>query len=245
MMPTTDISLQTSEVTGIKIANGEMHVHNEKVITVSPREGFMGFLYFLKSIKKPCILLAYNGSRFDVPRIINLATTLGLLKELRLFVKGFCDSLLLFKSILPERQKEKKSFSQNALVTDYLEKGDIMIAHNALNDVMMLNRLIRKLCKETSVVITFSQSVDYILNFRKRLIENKKCKESLLDIHISKSMINKISKTGINRSILEKACESGELDGLHILLGENVSGKPRVTNNKKIIESIFNQLSKR
>ena len=46
-------------------------------------------------------------------------------------------------------------------------------------------------------------------------------------------MKNKIAKAGINQEILNKACETGGMDALSILLRENVEGKPRVTNNKK------------
>ena len=82
-----------------------MYVNGTAVITFSPREAFLSFLYFLKLRKKPCILLAHNGNTFDVPRIFHLAKSLNLMKELMLFVKGVCDSLHLFKSMLTERKQ--------------------------------------------------------------------------------------------------------------------------------------------
>ena len=59
-----DISPKASEVTGIKILNNEMFVHDEKVVTYSARDGFLQFLFFLKRQQKPCILLGHNCLRF-------------------------------------------------------------------------------------------------------------------------------------------------------------------------------------
>ena len=57
-------------------------------------------------------------------------------------------------------------------------------------------------------------------------------------------MKNKIAKAGLHQEILKKACETGGMDALFILLRENVGGKPRVTNNKKIFATIYEQMSK-
>ena len=83
------------------------------MITVSPREAFMSFLYFVKfKIKKPCILMAHNGNTIDVPRILALAKSLNLMKELMSFAKGFCDSLHCFKCILTDRKKTSYPLSK-------------------------------------------------------------------------------------------------------------------------------------
>ena len=243
MMPNRSMSQGAFEVTGIKIIDKEMFVHGEKVTTSSPWDGLMQFLFFLKDQNKPCILLAHNGLRFDIPRILNLATSLRLLDEFKVFVKGFCDSLDLFKFILPERKQKKESFNQSKLCSDYLYKADIKDAHNALNDVLMLQKLVTKLCDDKASIIKFTKDINFISKSKERLAKSKEHKRSLIDIPISKSIKNKISKAGIDKSILEKACETG-LDALTILLWENVGGKRRVTNNKKILRSIFDYLSK-
>lgn len=152
-MPKKLMSEKASEVTGIQIRNDEMYVNGVAVITVSPREAFMSFLYFLKLKKKPCILIAHNGNTFDVPRILDLAKSLNLMKELMLFIKGVCDSLHLFKCILTERKIKKLSFKQTDLANDYLDKNDIMDAHNALNDVLVLQKLVQNICNDKTVII--------------------------------------------------------------------------------------------
>ena len=63
-MPKKDISPNASDVTGIKIINGEMYANDEKVTTFThARGGFLSFLYFLKKLNKPIILLAHNCFR--------------------------------------------------------------------------------------------------------------------------------------------------------------------------------------
>ena len=244
-MPKKLMSEKASEVTGIQIRNDEMYVNGVTVITVSPREAFTSFLYFLKvKIKKPCILMAHNGNTFDAPRILDSAKSLNLMKELLLFTKGVCDSLHLFKCILTERKKSKLSFKQSDLANDYLDKTDIMDAHNALKDLLVLQKLIKKICNDKNVIIKNTKSIEFIFNSKARLQKNKANSKFLSDLKISKVMKGKISKAGINKTILQEAFKAGGLDGLIILLGENVNNKPRVTTNKKIIKSIFDQLNK-
>ena len=89
-MPKKSISEKASKVTRIQIRNDEMYANGVAVITVSPRQALMSFSYFLNlKIKKPCI---HNGNTFDVPRILDLARSLNLMKELILFIKRLCDS---------------------------------------------------------------------------------------------------------------------------------------------------------
>ncbi|KAJ8666657.1 hypothetical protein QAD02_008319 [Eretmocerus hayati] len=240
MPPKAQMTAGAAEVTGIQIFDQRMFVHDQEVSTVSPREGFMQFLFYLKSLKKPVILLAHNNFKFDANRIISLAKSLDLESELKLFVKGFCDSIPLFESILPERKKAKVSFKLEILAKDFLPREDILQAHNALNDVLILQQLIAVLCKEKSRLFEMSQSFHYYENHKEITL---KIKESLESLDISKGMKDKLAKAGIDKSILSKACESGGLKGLTILLAGSVGNKSRVTSTKRIIQKIFDQLS--
>ena len=67
-------------------------------------------------------------------------------------------------------------------------------------------------------------------------------KNSLLSLEISKTIRSKIAKAGIDMISLKEACKTGGYDRLQFLLAEAVNNKPRVTNNKTIIKSIFTQL---
>ncbi|KAJ8678290.1 hypothetical protein QAD02_014077 [Eretmocerus hayati] len=111
IMPTrAKMSDGALQVTGITISGDRMYLNGEEVITSAPREGFMQFLYFLKSMNKPCILVAHNNFKFDSIRMITLVQNSGPTKEFKLFVGGFCDSYPLFQSILVERKESKLSF---------------------------------------------------------------------------------------------------------------------------------------
>lgn len=46
--------------------------------------------------------------RFDAPLILRHMKKFGLLEEFQSIVKGFVDTLLLFRNLLPDRKKEKK-----------------------------------------------------------------------------------------------------------------------------------------
>lgn len=243
MLPVkANFSPKAAEITKLQIQNCEMFYDGKKVETCSPRNGLMKFMYFLRSLDKPCILIAHNGLRFDAPRIIKLAESLQLLKEFKVFVKGFCDSVLVFKSLLPNRCKAKASFKQGDLVSELLEKEDNLDAHNALGDVLMLQKLIIKLGVSSDSIIQKTQSIHYILNAKTRNSKLDSCKQSLSNLSISNFMKRKIANAAIDLSILKEAFKTGDLKGLTILLGENVNGKPRVTNSKAIIKNIYDQI---
>ena len=144
------------------------------------------------------MIILFIFFRFDAPRIIQLAISAGLLKELMLFVKGFVDTLYLFKSLLPERIKNKQKFSQGALVSDYLDQNDIKDAHNALNDVLMLQKLLEKLCKDKSCIYGNVKSTDSIINSKEINEKIKIFKRSLEDLKVFSNMKYKIAKAGIN-----------------------------------------------
>ena len=131
-----------------------------------------------------------------------------------------------------------------ALATDYLDQADITTAHNAANDVVMLQKLLTKLYPDIALIIAHTRSVSFLMDTKKRNDTIKIYKKSLDDLTISASMKSKISKTGIDKSLWKNACDNGGIDGLTILLGENVDGKPRVTKNKKLIQKSSVELRK-
>lgn len=163
---------------------------------------------------------------------------------MQIFIKGFTDSLYIFKSLLPERRKNKQKYSQTELVADYLDAAEILDAHDALNDVLMLQKLINRICKNMTPIIAQTKSFNFITAEKERTEKTKNYKNSLKDLKISNSMKSKISKAGIDINILKKACDTGGIEALTILLGENIEGKPRVTKNKKVINNLFEELSK-
>ncbi|XP_057335065.1 uncharacterized protein LOC130673868 [Microplitis mediator] len=142
ILPTRGIPPSASAVTGLTTNGGKLFLLGIEVETVSAKLATEGLLSFLKSTKQKNILIAHNCIRFDAPLIIRLMKQVDLLTEFRGIVSGFCDTLPLFKSKLPERKSKKLSFKQSALAEEFLEADDLKNAHNAINDVSVLQKLV-------------------------------------------------------------------------------------------------------
>ncbi|XP_044595816.1 uncharacterized protein LOC123272868 [Cotesia glomerata] len=142
ILPTKGIPPSASAVTGHTTKGGKLFLLGIKVETISAKFAADGLLSFLKSTKQRVILTAHNCIRFDAPLIIRLMKQVGLLIEFKNIVSGFCDTLPLFKSKLPERKSEILSFKQSALAEKYLQADDLKGAYNAINDVSVLQKLV-------------------------------------------------------------------------------------------------------
>ena len=94
----------------------------------SAKEGLKSFVEWLKAKEMPVILFAHNAKSFDCQRIIYSLQKCDLLNSFQSCVVGFVDTLILFKAILPQREK----YSQESLVSD----------HDSLADVRALQRLV-------------------------------------------------------------------------------------------------------
>ena len=176
-----------------------------------------------------------------MPRIVKLASDLQLLNEFQSAVHGFSDSLIIAKNLLKDRQKEKKKFSIEALASDFLDKENVQKLHNAVNDVQVLQKLLEKIGITDEIVKTNSKKINQISQDETNKNEIKMNKLSLNNFipNISKGIISKMAKVGINNKILQETfAKSGET-GIRILLGENVNGKARVTNNDSILKKIM------
>ena len=57
-------------------------------------------------------------------------------------------------------------------------------------------------------------------------------------------MIGKIASCGFSLKSLQEAFQSGGTKSILMLLGEDIGGKPRVTNHKKIVENITTAVEK-
>lgn len=119
-----------------------------------------------------------------------------------------------------------------------------MQMHNAVSDVLILNKLLVKINIKTDTIKSHARSVADILRVQMQAAEVAINKASLESLNgISSSMKMKIAKNGINLKILKEAYMQGGDEGVRLLLGEDVRGKPRVTKNIKILKSITHQLA--
>lgn len=156
-------------------------------------------------------------------------------------VKGFADSLKIFRNALPERRKQKGKFSVSHLLNDYLPEENSESLHNAVDDVEILKKLLHKIIKSEAVIKENAKSITQIGEEKKANVTKALNKATLTQYkdNLSAAIINKMSKAGITQDIMRQAFEKNGKEGLRILLTENVNNKPRVTKNKKILESIY------
>ena len=131
-----------------------------------------------------------------MPRIVKLASDLQLLNQFQSAVHGFSDSPIIAKTLLKERQKEKKKFSIEALASDFLDKENVQTKHNAVNDVQVLHKLLEKIGITDEIVKTQTKTVNQISQEETNKYEIKMNKISLSNYipSISKSIIYKMAK---------------------------------------------------
>ena len=80
-----------------------------------------------------------------------------------------------------------------------------MNAHNALNDVFVLQKLLKKICDDNTIIVQNTKSIEFMLHSKIWLQQTKENNKSLLDLKISKAMKGKFSKADINKTITQQA----------------------------------------
>lgn len=88
----------------------------------------------------------------------------NLLSEFKTIVKGFGDTLVIFRNLLQDRRIAKQNFSQAALAKDFLGDNYTTIgAHNAMNDVKTLNNLIKEIGVDAATFRNEGKSLNTIM----------------------------------------------------------------------------------
>lgn len=140
VFPTKKIGTGASQVNGITLKDGVLYYKKTRVESIDAKEAMESFVGFLKEVGAQVVLVAHNGHRFDVPRLLRVMNSAGI--QLPPNVEGFLDSLLLAKVLYLHR----KSYSQPNLVSDIL--GVIYEAHNAAADVKILQSLVSAMLRD-------------------------------------------------------------------------------------------------
>lgn len=121
----------------------------------SAKEGLKSFVEWLKAKEMPVVLFDHNAKSFDCKRLIFSLQKCDLLNSFQSYVVGFVDTLILFKSVMQQREK----YSQENLVSDLL--GISYSAHDSLEDVRALQRLLS--CKEENENAIIKSSFAFFL----------------------------------------------------------------------------------
>lgn len=167
----------------------------------------------------------------------------NLVEEFHERVIGYMDTRKLFRMSFPSL----KSFSQVNLSKDLLGPEFTYAAHNALEDVRTLKKLVclPSVLEEHKQLCEFS--ADYILEsveFNARVKKNLPSLQILINLKVvSAGIARKIAGSDLSFRHLEVVFRRDGQDGLSTMLAESVSGKIRVSRSKKMIASLCDYFS--
>lgn len=208
--------------------------------TKNAKEALKNVIEWLKAKEGSVVLFAHNAKSFDCKRIIYSLKKCDLMSSFQSCVVGFVDTLILFKTILPQREK----YSQESLVADLL--GTSYRAHDSLEDVRTLQQLVSYKEVNDKVTMESSFTINYAIN------STTYCLNEAVNVHslqplitskvISKGMGDKIAGSGLMLNHLKLSFIHGGKEGLRSVLAERINEKPRVTISSRIIRALVNHL---
>ncbi|XP_078318478.1 uncharacterized protein LOC111118926 isoform X6 [Crassostrea virginica] len=243
VLPTSSIDKQASRITGLTFDGTILFKRGVPVPAVSLHECLTMFHQWLTAIPKP-VLFAHNCRNFD-SIILSNAITKSNFYHLSEYISGFCDTLPMLKENI---SMKTTSFSLETLVRNVL--GLTYDAHDAVEDCKYLKKLVEhsSICID-AYYLNYTFTVSYIMSIMKQMETKKSNKNSLSPLItgkvVSKSMLDKISSSGLSMHHLHLAYQRNGFDGIYTLFTTCFQGKVRVTKQKNIITNVANFLQER
>lgn len=237
MLPQGKISQQASGVTGLKMVRGKL-VHNSVALPTKPPHIVASeLLAFLKRCGEQVVLVGHNLVRFDAPRILQFMKNYGEPMEFCEIVHGLVDTV--------PHLKQGKVGKLEHLANSYLTHNKWSVhkknAHNALSDCALVEGLLdhfsisREALLSSCVPMEDFMRRQVFLRNQTRLAKDLMC---FTAAGISKHMITKMAGAGVTIGELKQVMVSKGTKGIAPCLGVQINGKPRVTCDKRIVESI-------
>lgn len=177
----------------------------------------------------------------------------GLWERFSTVVKGFIDTLPIYREKYPER-KGGRNHNLSNLVEDFVGEDAVIDAHDALGDVKLLSKLITatNLTEQflKGAAKTLSEYIDE-REARKKLNAEKaqkrrdrrrlqKTKSSLsVFTDLTNPMKLKMAKAGVSLKILKQKFREGGAERVTNYLSESIDGKPRVRTSERILQTII------
>lgn len=121
---------------------------------------------------------------------LRLVQELNMMEEFKEVVRGFTDTLPLFKNKMTERKSNKQSFSQSVLAEDLLDPQAAVGAHDARVDVMILEQLVNHEAIGVSELelIDNAVTINYIVNREHKVFQSKIIRNSLEVFRVQKDV---------------------------------------------------------
>lgn len=133
-LPGRALTDSAKKVTGFSVSNGRLFLHGAPVDTIPLAEALTKFIAFLRSFRRPVLLVAHNAKRYDAPLLTRVLQQCSLLSQFQQVVSGFLDTFLLSKKMF-----RLNSYSLENMVRYFLRKS--YNAHNAVEDARVLQEL--------------------------------------------------------------------------------------------------------
>lgn len=218
--PGKKISPAASIVTSIQFENGKMYHNNREVEYSRIQPALEKLFVFLAKFEK-VVLVGHNCKSFDIPVLLSALENNNMLESfMSTGVIGVIDTLPLFKVCLPNLP----SYSQPKVYETVFE--DQYNAHDSLQDVFALSRLVEKVEPSITDKSSFSFSLASVVSIFKFRKDAKPRCDSLLPLvqskTISKCMASKIANSGLSLSHIILAFKRDDQQGLENLLSEIV-----------------------
>lgn len=242
VQPKMPISTGAQQATGITVNGDIMTVNGTVVDTVDINCALDCLIQWLDKYSN-VIVTAHNGRRFDFPVLISALCNTNKIDRFFKCAQGLMDTLTLFRKTFPGRP----SYKQEDLARDILQYT--YNAHNAEDDVTALCKILSHSCSLISVQdlmkFTFSPRAVYF-NFlsSKEKAKNLCTLQGIVACGICKlATAENIASSGLNLNSLKKIYLRQGEDGLHnTFTCKNSEGQPRVTNTKRVLESVIPKL---
>ncbi|XP_074113941.1 LOW QUALITY PROTEIN: uncharacterized protein LOC141537002 [Cotesia typhae] len=238
--PTKEISSEASLHTGLRNISGQLYLRDKKVETVPLKDALSSFLKFLDLSPKPCVLVAHNSS-FD-SSFIRAVIQCNMILEFKK-IAGFSDSLSLFKKRLATR-KGPGQFKLGTLAKDFLKIESTENFHEALYDVKILKQLVLSVLNIEKIYENTKSWTSLLTHTR----EEEKSKIMLLQLKPLKTVLTPgiLKKMAIAKMTYELLTTTfnhlGENGIIDLMSSKLENGKPTVTKNKRIINTLINFL---
>ena len=238
-MPKKAIEPNAQKVTGL-IYDGDQLYHHGSPVEASPITTVLqDFSDFLGD--SPTVLYGHNIKSFDCHVLLNTAKACDQLDSFQAKIKGFVDTLPLFKLVYPGLP----TYKQTELYSRFV--GESYQAHDALADVRALQRLVQNACDE-KYFSQVSHTWQYILDVQSQTKLRNQLEGSwgplVEDKTISKTMSQKAASSGLGVQHLCLAFRRGGCEAVKAVLSElRPDGHVRVTAGKRVLERIAVRIS--
>ncbi|KAK0083942.1 hypothetical protein PV326_006467 [Microctonus aethiopoides] len=229
--PTQKIDERASNITGLRIVEGQLQYHGKFVISVTLQNALLQFYNFLGELKKKCVLVAHNCT-FDRPRLVQAIQKSLLTQYFRAVIFGFSDSLPIIKNVTKLTGKGENKLEKLAETL----KISTSNAHNAANDVAMLEQVIMKLGISNESFFNSTLTWDDAIKRQKFDEELPKALKKLdaLKTCTSFATRKKIVAADISYDLILEVYKKNKLMGVMNLLGEDENGNVKVKEDQKL-----------